>query len=396
MHIVYVVRQVDSAGGRERVLTHKANYLARVYGHRVTIVTMFQQRDGAFFPLDPAVQVRHLRLKKPEAFGRNPLAFRRYVRAELTDCLRDLAPDITISMWWGLEFKLLPGIPFGGRKIAEQHFSQFMRDRLLTRGRRSLYFRLRVLLSRLIENRSLRKYDAYVVLTHEDRAAWQHHHLEVIPNPLTLVTDRSSDCSHPVVLAVGRLDEQKGFDRLLRIWSTIEARYPEWRLVIRGDGEDREALNGLIRTLGLTRAAVLPATSQIQEEMLQASILAFTSRYEGFGLVLTEAMQCGLPIVSYDTKCGPRDIIEDGRTGFLVREDDEPAFAGRLAALMESRERRLAMGAAGKQASAERFGDATVMQQWQRLFEQVLNRRPAVAGGPDGEPGAGPTGRTAG
>src|SRR5262245_39094278 len=123
MKIVYLARQIDSAGGRERVLTHKANYLARVFGHEVTIVTMFQQRDETFFTLDPLVHVLHLRLQKPEVYGGHPLAFRRYVRTALTNCLRDLAPDITISLWWGIEFKLLPTIPFGGRKVAEQHFS---------------------------------------------------------------------------------------------------------------------------------------------------------------------------------------------------------------------------------------------------------------------------------
>ncbi len=374
MKVVFVVRHVDSSGGRERILTHKANYFARVFGYRVSIVTLFQRRDATYFPLDALVTIRHLRLQSPKGFAGGDLAFRRYVKTALSDELRALAPDITITLWWGIEFKLLPDIPYAGRRIVEQHFSQHMRDRLLTQAGRSLYFKLRVRLNRWIENRALRRYDAYVVLTREDRAHWDHPRLSVIPNPVSLVEPAASDCSAPVVLSVGRLGEQKGFDRLLRIWAKVEARHPDWRLIIRGDGDSRDELLAQIRELRLSRASIEPATPRIEEEMRQASIFALTSRYEGFGLVLIEAMQCGVPVVSYDTRCGPRDIIDDGVTGFLVREDDEATFAERLERLMLDRSLRLALGAAGMRSVNERFDEASVMQEWKRLFESLPPR----------------------
>lgn len=374
MKVVFVVRHVDSSGGRERVLTHKANYFARVFGYQVSIVTLFQQRDATYFPLDERVALRHLRLQSPEAFAGGALAYRQYAKTALSDVLRELAPDITITLWWGIEFKLLPDIPHAGHRIVEQHFSQHMRDRLLTQEGTSPYFKLRVRLNRWIENRALRRYDAYVVLTHEDRAHWDHPQLSVIPNPLSYADPVASDGSAPIVMSVGRLGEQKGFDRLLRIWAKVEARHPDWRLVIRGDGEHRDALTALIEELQLSRASIEPATPNIEDEMRRASIFALTSRYEGFGLVLTEAMQCAVPVVTYDTKCGPRDIVDDGVSGFIVREGDEDAFVERLERLMQDRPLRLRMGDAARRSVNERFGVERVMQQWKELFESMRSR----------------------
>jgi glycosyltransferase involved in cell wall biosynthesis len=104
--------------------------------------------------------------------------------------------------------------------------------------------------------------------------------------------------------------------------------------------------------------------------MMKASIFAFTSRYEGFAMVLLEAMQCGLPVVSYDTKCGPRDIIVEKVNGFLVEEGDENTFCDKLKILMNDKALRLKMGISAKNIVAQEFSEYSIMNKWKALFEQ--------------------------
>jgi glycosyltransferase involved in cell wall biosynthesis len=313
-------------------------------------------------------------LQNAESFQGGRYKYRRYVKNRIGDALKRLSPDVAISMWWGIEFQILPFINDGSRKIVEFHFSQYMRYRLLKSRSVSLYFKLRVLLSRLLESMALRRYDALVVLTWEDRPHWKHKNVTVIPNALSFIVSAASDCSSRVVMSVGRLTEQKGFDRLIRIWATIEPDYPDWRLVIWGDGEDKAQLLQTIADKGLKRVFIMPATPDIKEEMLKSSVFTLTSRYEGAPMVLIEAMQCGLPIVSYDTRCGPRDIIDDGVSGFIVKEDDERTFGVKLRTLMDDQPRRVEMGAAAKRLSGQKFGEEVIMKRWKELLESTVEQ----------------------
>jgi glycosyltransferase involved in cell wall biosynthesis len=372
MKLAYVVRQIDASGGRERVVVNKANYFVDK-GVEVTIVTMFQQNAASFFDLDRRVRVHHLRLQRPESFHGGRFKYRKYVKDAIGAALRRFSPDVTISLWWGIEFRILPSIKDGSRKIVEFHFSQYMRS-LLMSGSVSWYFKLRVLFSRWLEAMALRRYDALVVLTDEDRPHWNHKQVVVIPNALSFVLPEASDCSSHTVMTVGRLTEQKGFDRLISIWAAIEPDYPGWRLFIWGDGEDKAQLLQMIAEKGLKAVSIMPATRQIKDEMLKASIFTLTSRYEGAPMVLTEAMQCGLPIVSYDTRCGPRDLIDDEVSGYIVKEGDERAFAERLRTLMDNEALRVRMGAAAKRLSVSKFGQELVMGKWKELLERTVTQ----------------------
>ena len=193
----------------------------------------------------------------------------------------------------------------------------------------------------------------------------------MIPNALSFVTDESSDCANPIIMPAGRLTESKGFDRLIEIWAAMEPDYPEWSLRIFGDGEERENLSRLIEARGLKRVALLPSTPDIEAQMLRASIFAFTSRTEGFGMVLTEAMQCGLPVVSYKTRYGPSEIVDDEVSGFLVEEGGAAMFDARLRRLIEDPVLRRTMGAAAKRLSVIKFRPEAVMLRWKSLFEEL-------------------------
>lgn len=370
MKIAYVVRQIDSTGGRERVLVNKANYFVNKFGYEVIIITMYQVKDGVYFELDNRIQVHHLNLIRPEQFKGSIFGYWKYVKRIMERKLLQVAPDITVSMWWGVEFKILPFIKDGSRKILEFHFSQYSRYLSLYKRETSALSKVRLLVTRWCENILVDRYEKLVVLTNEDKLHWRNRNVVVIPNALSLPVSNQTHCTNHLVISAGRLTEEKGFDRLIRIWSNLENEYSDWKLLIYGDGEEKDSLLGLINKMNLTNVFILPATVNLREEMLKSSIFVLTSRYEGFGMVLIEAMQCGLPVVSYDTKYGPRDIIDDNITGFLIKEGDEYSFRKRLSWLMNDRSLRLIMGTAAKQIVNQKYEEASIMNRWKTLFEK--------------------------
>ena len=197
----------------------------------------------------------------------------------------------------------------------------------------------------------------------------------VIPNPVpfpkNIVSARLNSRSM-VVLAVGRLVRQKGFDRLLAAFSMIAAEHAEWSLTIWGEGEDRQRLERLRDRLGLRRRVSFPGwTAEPFEEMRRAGLFVMSSRYEGFPMALCEAMACGVPVISFNCP-GPRDIVRDGIDGILVSADDVEALAAAMDRLMGDQSERDRLGANGVQI-ATRFQKEHVMEKWETLVYQVVD-----------------------
>ena len=170
---------------------------------------------------------------------------------------------------------------------------------------------------------------------------------------------------------VGRFSSQKDIQSLLSIWNLVNKKHPNWQLRIYGDGELKEHYMPIIQGMD-ANIRVFPPTPDIMEKYLDNSILLLTSLYEPFGLVLPEAMSCGLPVVAFDCPYGPADIITDGVDGFLIKNRDIKAFADRVSQLIESHELRLRMGRAGI-ASSKRYRSEIIMPQWVALFKQIAS-----------------------
>ena len=173
-----------------------------------------------------------------------------------------------------------------------------------------------------------------------------------------------------MVIAAGRLTEQKGFDRLLDAWPDVVAAHPGWELRIFGDGAEREALERQVEALGIGGSVRLPGfTRTLHDELARASLYVMTSRQEGFPMVLLEAMGTGLPVVSVDCHTGPSDIVTDGVDGRIVPEDDRAALVEAMSALMADAGTRRAYGAAAVEAAA-RYEPARIAARWEaRLGE---------------------------
>jgi glycosyltransferase involved in cell wall biosynthesis len=225
--------------------------------------------------------------------------------------------------------------------------------------------------------RGYRRLDALTVLSSGDARDYGQvvERVELIPNPVVPLDGGTSDQSAELVVAAGRLNGQKGFDLLIAAWAAVAEQQPGWRLRIYGSGPLRDALELQVAELGLAGSVELMGrTQQLGAAMAEASLFALSSRFEGFGLVIVEAMGKGLPVVSFDCPRGPSDIIDDGADGLLVAPED---VAGLSAALLEligdpERRRRLARAAAAK---ARRYESAAIGPRWDALLGDLAARR---------------------
>lgn len=372
MHILYNIAGLYRPAGMERVLTDKANWFAE-NGHRVTILTTEQKGRPYAFPLDPGVEVIDLGIGYEDNNGAGLLdkllhypGKQRRHRKALEAILAEKKPDVTVSMFCN-EVNLIPRMKDGGAKVLEVHFSRFKR---LQYGRKGLWALADRLRSRQ-DAALVRRYDRFVVLTEEDKRLWgPMDNIRVIVNPVRFCPPSPAPLDTKTVIAVGRYTYQKSLDRLLDAWSLIQ-RKAGWTLRLVGDGEDREALETQIHTLGLEGSVQLGrAESDMDTVYSTASILALSSRYEGLPMALLECQAFGVPAVSFDCKCGPKEIIVPGETGFLVQEGDVPGLARSLEQLMNDDALRVKMGRnAFRNAAAWR--PENVMPKWISLFEEI-------------------------
>lgn len=375
MKIVYCILGLSNPGGMERVLLNKVRWICDNTGWEVVVVTTDQRGREPFYRFPKTVRFIDLDVNYTDDNGKGIvgktigyLKKRRLHRKRLSSLLKTEKPDITVSLF-PCESSFIPAIEDGSKKVLELHFSKNFRVQYGRKGIFGFIDRMRL----RQDERLVRKFDSFVVLTHEDAGNWgKLSNLSVIPNA-ALPLGVEADQDKKRVIAVGRLDYQKGFDRLIDAWAIIMNRHPklhDWQLDIFGQGEWQDMLVGKIKEYNLSNAKINSPTKNIASEYAESSILAMTSHYEGFPMVLIEAMTCGIAPVTFDYQCGPRDIITDNKDGILVRNGDVEAFADALASLMLDEEKRKRMGEAARESVA-RFSESSVMQQWERLFSRL-------------------------
>jgi glycosyltransferase involved in cell wall biosynthesis len=218
--------------------------------------------------------------------------------------------------------------------------------------------------------------DAVAVLTDADRREYAEIfgdgvRVDHIPNAVTKLDGGVSDTSGRTVLAAGRLMRQKDFGRLIRSFSIVAAKHPDWQLRICGGGPRRQGLEKLIGELGLEQKVVLTGpVRNLGEEMANAAMYAMSSRREGFPMVLLEAMSKGLPVVSFDCPTGPREIIRDRENGLLVPHQDVEALAAGMIEMIEDDDLRRRCGA-GAMATAERYSIDVIGARWEELLTEL-------------------------
>lgn len=375
MKIVYCTDKIDVIGGIERITVEKANALSHIKGNKVYIVVAYN-RNPPHFPVEKGVEVINLDVRFYDCYSRNPLVWvpfylkkKREHQKKLKDTLLSISPDVIISTGQVLN-SFLPTIKFPTKPlfIREFHFDTHYRF-LEAEGLGMLH----ALRKDFIDCKlSTRHYDKIVILTHEDKEKnWSRHPKAiVIPNMVTIDTAQVSSLEKKTAIAMGRLVKQKNFQSLISAWQYVKPKHPDWKLKIYGDGELRGKLQQQIIEKDLIENVELCGfTTDVANKLCESSILISTSLHEGFHLALAEAMTCGLPIISYNYSCGPKELISNGENGYIVPLNDEKALSDRICELIENEDLRKRMGKAGLKKSKDYSRDA-IIQQWMALFEQ--------------------------
>lgn len=376
MKIIYCTHSTCNPGGMERVLLNKVTYLSQLPGWEVAVVTTDQHQRPPFYPFPEKVRMTDLGINYSEDNGKGAwkkitgyLRKRKEHKRKLTALLLKEKPDIVVSLYPS-ESSFIPDIKDGSRKVLELHYCKFFR---LQYGRRGLLGWIDKLRTRQDEQ-IVRRFDKFVVLTNEDRGYWGNlPNIEVIPNAAMHVSDAYSDVMNKRVIAVGRLDYQKGFDRLIQAWQLVQhtGKFTDWKLDIFGQGEWQEMLQQMIDKAELQNTVCLNRpTKQIGEEYVKSDMLVMSSNYEGFPMVMIEAMACGLPVVSFDYKCGPKDIIQTGINGLLVPNGDIQALADAMMKVMEDEAYRKMLSLNARKV-VDTYSEQAVMSQWIRLFTSI-------------------------
>ena len=376
MKLLYCHCSLYNPGGMERVLLNKVVWLRAHTNWEIVVVTTDQKRRPVFYPFPDGVRMIDLGINYSDDNGKNVfkkiggyLWKKRLHRAKLTELLMQERPDIVVSLYPS-ESSFIPDIKDGSKKILELHFNKFFRLQYNRKGLLGLIDRWRT----KQDEKIVRKFDKFVVLSQEDKGYWgKLPNIEVVPNAAMRMTDKYSDVTAKRVIAVGRLDYQKSFDRLIQAWEIVQKneKYSDWHLDIFGQGEWHDMLQQMVVERNLTKTlSINKSTNAIGDEYARSSMLVMSSHYEGFPMVMIEAMACGLPVVSFDFKCGPKDIISHGENGLIVKDGDIDGLAAAMMRLMDDEEYRNILSVNARKVT-ETYSEEAVMEKWMELFSNV-------------------------
>lgn len=375
--IVYCTPALYFAGGMERVLTMKANYFADHFGYDITIILTDGEDKPIFYPLSDKVKVINLNIgfeelwtcsfiKKIVIYLKKQYLYKKMLKKELMR----IRPDITVSML-RREINFINEIKDGSKKIGEIHINRANFRNFESKDDNLIKKLFAKVWMNDLTNK-LKKLDRFVVLTEKDKEAWvELDNVCVIPNPLSFIPQNISKLTEKRVIAVGRYCHEKGYDLLLKAWCIVQNNIADWRLEVYGEG-DRSQYDEMISSLNIDRHRCIlhGRSSNIQDEFEKSSLAVCSSKFEGFGLVITEAMSCGLPVVSFDCPWGPRAIIHDGEDGLLVENGNVEKLADAIIWMIQHPEMRSKMATKAIE-NVQRFSIEKIAEKWRSLFDAL-------------------------
>ena len=319
MKIVYEIERLSTNGGIERILTDRMNYMAEVWGWDITVLVLLREDEKPYYKLSPKVKIEYLNVTTSGIIMCVEALWK------LNKAVKRIKPDIYVT------FQTIGALSclFRTHKV-----------RTIYEAHGTRRFMPHPLAMTIAEKYA----DSIVTLGNSHVKDYpKARRIEGIPNFTMLSPQRESGYNSKIIVSAGRQCFEKNFERLETLWKSIRDKYPEWQLKIHHDTKD------------------------MVSAYLEGSIYVMTSRFEGFGMVLIEAMACGLPCIAFDCLYGPREIIEDGKTGYLIPYDDDAMFVEKLTYLMEHPELREQMGKAAKE-SVKRFSVDSVMEKWKQFY----------------------------
>lgn len=351
------------AGGIERVISRHISFL--VDNHEVVLLT--KDKEPSFYPLPAAVKHDSVnidmkldmssQLKRIFQIGSSFLKtvgnLRKKIKAHRPDVVYVASPLGVLEAYLALR---------SAKKIMVTEHSSF-----------SAYNRV----YKFIAGKLYKKVTLLTVPTKDDSAFYTTRHIKnsYLPNPLPFFPQVPSTLEHKIVLNVGRFTDDKRHELLIRLWKESGVWTHGWKLHLIGKGENEEKIRKQIAELGLEESVLLlPTTKEIEKEFCKASVFVLTSRAEGFGLVLAEAMSAGVPCVTFNCPSGPKDIVTDQQNGYLVAEGDQETFLKRLRALTDSYDLRKTLGTRAR-VDVQKFAGSIISQELNTLVQSHFNKK---------------------
>ena len=368
--------------GVERLMSDKMNYMAE-QGHDITLVTYEQGAHPTVFPLHPSIKhfdldTRFFTLQKyslPQRLWKMR-QLQKLFGKRLQRVVDEQQPDIIHATTYSLGLvKQILGLRTTAKLTMESQVSyESELKETIYKGRGILETLARYYDRRVLSR--LHRFDAFFTLTKGDTEKWQQHypHITLIPNPLTYYpeTVKSHEKELHRIICAGRLVYQKGFDLFIQAFAGIAAQCPNWHVDLFGSGEDEQMLKELLRKNDLEQQIIMhPATDRIYDEFQDSDFFVFPSRFEGWGLVIVEAMSCGIPVVSFRCDYGPEDIITDGKDGLLVTNGDTRELGEKILWMVNHPEERRQMGTEAR-ITARKYRKEIISQQWIDVFKSLL------------------------
>ncbi|MGK5549798.1 glycosyltransferase family 4 protein, partial [Streptomyces sp. URMC 127] len=379
MKIAFLIHNAYGIGGTIRATGNLASALAA--RHDVELVSVYRSADTPKLPVSRRVRLTSLIDIRKDAPGsdadnelqhqpsallpareRDVKAFTRLADLRVAQYLEATDADVVVATRPGLLVHLT-------RLATERTYLRIGQEHLIYGGHHPEV--------RAAQDAAIPLLDAHTTVSEADAATHRAMlpeagtHIAALPNGVSAAGVEPSEGTAKLVVAAGRLIPVKRYDLLVEAFAKVVAERPDWRLRIYGRGPERTALRERIDTLGLNEnIALMGPHSPIETEWAKGSIAAVTSDFESFGMTIVEAMHCGVPVVATDCPQGPREIIEDGVDGLLVRPGDPDAVAEGLLKLINDEELRRSMGRAAR-ASARRYAPAQIAERFEQIVREV-------------------------
>ncbi len=359
LRLLYIATNLNTSGGVARVLSVKLNYLVEAFPYEIHILNTYGNTNKLFFSFHEKIQIHDLDRKSQKSLDLFDY------RTKLNKKINTINPDIIINCDSGLKGSLLPfllknRIPL----VYENHNSKNAKEA-------DLFNNIKLKLSFFFFSLSVNRYTWVIVYEHANRNK-RTKNFKVIPNPIGFeIPDIPHSLENKKVIAVGRFSYQKGYDKLIKIWYLVSKKHPDWILNMYGEGDYDDLIKLAKELKNLSKIEFLKPVKDIKSVYLGASMLLNTSRYEPFGLAVTEAMACGLPVIAFENTLGPKSYIDNKKNGFLIQKDNFEDYANRVSMLIENKNEMKRVSKAAKE-SMKAYELTGIMRQWHELFQSFL------------------------
>lgn len=381
--LAFLCNNMKSTNGVERVLSQRLSLLAESGEFDVYLITYNQY--GAPFSFSISDKVHYVDLATRFLNGCTYHGWFQYLdrfiskikyKQAVRSCFTSIDPDvITCVDIHFADLEVVLGLSINAVKVVECHcgLSAYYDDlNKYTYDRRN---KERKIKDKLID--SVRKFDRIVVMTEAERKDWGGGDKVVcIPNMLVSYPECLSEHSvtHHRVISVGRYAYQKGYDLLIEAWKLIQEKYSDWTLEIYGshDGDmgNFEQLQQMVDIYKMSNVYLHQTTNDVYSKYAESDFYVMSSRFESFGLVLIEAMSCGLPVISFDCLFGPRSIVDDGKTGILVPPTDVKKLAESICYMIEHPDERIRMGQKAREV-VTKYKPETIISIWRNFYQSL-------------------------